>query len=91
MISESAVPRANSFCPYVSRITTRRIAHPTRRPGKASFEKLRQREEHPSVTDRITRDNAARLAAEGQGAFEAVYADLAADRARSYASIGETG
>jgi hypothetical protein len=46
---------------------------------------LMKRQQQPSVTDRITRDNHAMLAREGVARLEAIYAELAEDRARSYA------
>jgi hypothetical protein len=55
-----------------------------------SWAELKRRQEHPSVTERITADNAARLRAETPARLEAIYADILADRDRTYASLGET-
>jgi hypothetical protein len=60
--------------------------------GKFLFEwsaegwaELMRRTETPSVSDRITRDNFAMVMREGIARLEGIYADIRADRDRSYA------
>jgi hypothetical protein len=52
-----------------------------------SWAELKRRTENPSVTDRITRDNHARVDRETPARLEAIYADILADRARAYAAL----
>jgi hypothetical protein len=54
-----------------------------------AFAELARREKELPVSDRIARDNAATVKAEGLARLLAIYDDLQADRARSYARFGE--
>lgn len=54
-----------------------------------AWARLREQQARPSVTERITADNAARLEGEGRARFEEIYRDLFADRDRTYARLGE--
>lgn len=53
----------------------------------AAYAELARRRDHPSVTDRITVENAARLRAETPEQLEAIYRDIFADRDRTYAAL----
>lgn len=55
----------------------------------SAYAELARRRENPSVTDRITTDNAARLQSETPERLEAIYRDICEDRDRTYAALGE--